>query len=418
MQNKNNLRHSITAYVILIYFLPILFFLWYSRISGWIALPIGLLIGVIGSIFLILKMYQWESVILEKLDRLVEEKSHLLQHRMASIPTKSTSEEQEEPPIKEPTTIEDDLLVQMENEKQILHNTIKDLQTEKEQLNRLLQQTIHEKESQQYKSEQMLQEVAFYQQTARDQMKQKDMAIAEYAQTIADLRASMEKKQQHVAKLESSVADLTYEVRTLLHLSDPEAQKKIPRPPVHESSIPPPPYSMEKIDHHSNEYATLANAQLHTSQEASVQLKRCIDIAQKLTGATHFGTTSRFRDMPIDNSFALDQRRLFESLRSEISSMILVYSQKEDKLVFVNNQSKTMLGWSPERFIQDFPQIMLNGMTEWKRGLIALAGKPEVSIQLNMKTRTGQDQQVDCLLGTIPTGLFKGHVIGVLYSKV
>ena len=227
----------------------------------------------------------------------------------------------------------------------------------------------------------------------------------------------MRKKQQLITTLESQIQDLKYELKTLVDLSEPlEEDVAIPIPaptPIKQPEIPPKTSKTktEKID------AILdlgLAASSRSTEEAHQQLKRCIDIAQKLTGARHLaGDSSRFRDLSADG-FALDLRRLCDSLRSEQSSMILLYSQREGKALFVNDQVRGLLKWTPDKFVQNFPGVISDGK-EWRAALQKAASGQRSETLLAMKTRSGEETTVRCLLGSIPTGIFKTHLIGVFY---
>lgn len=423
MQDKDNLRQAFTVYILICYLLPILLFSGYSiqlmpPQKSWGILTFGIFLAICGSLVLMLKMWKWESTILEQMDLLAESK----------VAMGKTEKQENLPFTYQPLTAENEILLQSKRQVEQLEQALADSHMQhKETVDQIRSKVdeIHhltkEKEDLQIHLEQLRQELVIYQQTSREQIKQKDVLLAEYAQTVNDLRGTMEKKQQQIVKLESSVRDLTYEVKTLLQLSDIDLPAKDPvsasvphNLPIEESPIPRPPYGLDNTKSHK-EPLSIKDRQLHSHQEASFQLKRCIDIAQKLTGASHFGISSRFRDLSID-SYALEQRRLFDSLHSENSSLVLVYSQKDDKLLFVNNHSKNLLGWSPEKFIQDFPDLIQTSLGDWKKALSSLSTTPETQIRLLIKTRSGQEQPIQCHLGVIPTGIFKNHVIGVLFS--
>ena len=428
MQDRDRLRQSITVYIVICYLLPILFFCGYSiqqmsTQKSWVILTCGILLAIIGSLVLIVKMWQWESTILEQVDQFAASKA-ALQH-----PHSDLQDRQRPQNYTNPLNFENETLLHSQRQIQQLEQALEDSQMQhKEIVDQIrskvdeLHQANQEKEELQQQLEQLRQELMVYQQTSREQLKQKDVLLAEYAQTVNDLRGTMDKKQSQIVKLESSVRDLTYEVKTLLQLSDIDhtanepVSAAVPTPPqtAQEPFIPKPPYPYEGSKP-GNEQLSMKERQLHSHQEASMQLKRCIDIAQKLTGASHFGVSSRFRDLSID-SYALEQRRLFDSLHSENSSLVLVYSQKDDKLLFVNNHTKNLLGWSPEKFIQDFPDLIQTSMGDWKRALTSLTSNPQAQVRLLVKTRSGTDQPIQCHLGVIPTGIFKTHVIGVLFS--
>jgi hypothetical protein len=175
-----------------------------------------------------------------------------------------------------------------------------------------------------------------------------------------------------------------------------------------------PPYTY-KGDLDEEEITHESKIRVHSCQDAMIQLKRCLDIAQKITSSSHFNSeSSRFRDFPVDN-FVLDLRRLCDSLRSENQCAILLYSPKEEKVIFANNQVKTLLGWSPEKIVQNFGDIIQEGDQEWKHHLAHISLKHESQVKLQFKTKKGHDLLVHCHLGMIPTGVFRYHVIGVLH---
>ena len=157
--------------------------------------------------------------------------------------------------------------------------------------------------------------------------------------------------------------------------------------------------------------------QVRNQAQAAIQLKRCIDIAQKITGASHYNNSnSRFKDLSIDN-YTLDLRRLFETLRMENASTVFFYSQKESKVLFVNNQSRNLLGWSPDKFVQSFYDIIEPSKEIWKQGITSLAIKNDVQVSLKMKSKAGSSTDVQVHLGIIPTGLFKHHILGIMYAS-
>jgi len=102
-------------------------------------------------------------------------------------------------------------------------------------------------------------------------------------------------------------------------------------------------------------------------------------------------------------------------LRGEQGALIVVYSQKENKLLFVNNEAKALLGWSPEKFVADFSSIVHEGFNDWRRALSMLANASDSQARILAKAKQGQEMILNCHLGVIPTGLFRNYVIGVLY---
>lgn len=420
MHQKDDLRQNIIGSIILLYFLPLLLLCgyavkWISHQTSWGLVGIGLCAIVGGSIALIIKIWQWESLLLEQVDLLADSKAAFLLEKQPFSDSQTLFETAPPPSAFE---LPPPLQQHLEKTERELSDKETQYQAALEQLRLKTQEAYemqNEKDDLQNQLEQLRQELLMTQQTSRDQIKQKEQQLFEYSQTINDLRSSMEKKQQQVVKLESSVKDLTYEIKTLLQLSEIDVPSQPPIPPLpfkeNRSPLPSfePPAAVAPLP-----FEPLSPSMTQRQQDVSRQLKRCIDTAQKLTGAHHFGASSRFRDMPI-NSYALEQRRLFDSLQSENSNLLLIYSQKEDKLLFANNQTKTLLGWSPDKFIQDFPMLIQTSFSDWKKTLSSLTTQTEAHTSLVLKSRTGAEHPFNCLLGAIPTGIFKNHIIILLY---
>jgi UPF0242 C-terminal PAS-like domain/Uncharacterised protein family (UPF0242) N-terminus len=225
--------------------------------------------------------------------------------------------------------------------------------------------------------------------------------LLEHQQTIAEQRLNIEKKQQQIVQLETKVRDLNYELKTLLRL----AETPISTPLERSAYFSKPLIKREDFETYSQ-----------NSDEPEMQLKRCLDIAQNINGVAHFGGISRLRDLTLDH-FALDQRRLFDRLGGETGNTVFFYSLKDNKVLFVNDDVKELLGILPEKFIQNFTDLMQVGMEEWKKGLNQLSYKNETKTFFPLKTRSGQEILVNCLLGMISVGLFRQHVIGVMYTE-
>jgi len=214
-----------------------------------------------------------------------------------------------------------------------------------------------------------------------------------------------------VMHLETKVGDLTHEIKTLLHFAETRSASLLTdhqaSPTLQES---PPSVKVEA----SFEPSLSIENSTQTTQEASQQLKNCLDMAQKIKGSQRFGSQIySFLDSPAD-SFSLDLRRLCDRLRSETQSMILLYSPKDNQLLFASNKIKILTGWSPEKFAQIFFEI-LKDESEWKQGIDTLAMHNEAQIQLQLKTKSNQILIANAMLGLIPTGIFRNHIIAVLY---
>jgi hypothetical protein len=249
---------------------------------------------------------------------------------------------------------------------------------------------------------------------SEEKLEQNQIFLNEHQQTITEQRHAIEVKQQHIQQLEDKVRDLTYEIKTLLHLAE-KTQLRNERDYIGQQD------SLIKGSSSSDraEMTSFQPPQGQISQEAQAtqQLRHCIDIAQKMTGASHYqNRVGQKSELSIEH-YALDLRCLFESLRSETSCAIMIYSQKENKLIFGNNQIKPLLGWTAEKFIQNFPSIIGESTEIWSSSLAQLAYKNECQAELLMRSKGGPAIPVKCYFGVIPTGIFRSNILGLLLKS-
>ena len=335
----SKLRLSAAIALVVCYLVPLVIITLYNTSllplgEAWGVLSLGFVSAMTGSAFLFVLLRRWEGAVVDE-----------MREAPAFVTTGMTSEEIPEEAESSSLAEVQRLLEELgQGQKQRdalceeLHSVQRSLEAvkrEKEQLELLCQQQEHSLTAQQT--------------TLGDEIKGKETLLEEYQQTIIDQRTVIEKKQQQIVTLEGEIRDLRYELKTLVDLSDRviEEQETLspPQRPVEPSS------KVVKIRPDKNDAPTALELGLglasRTLEEAQQQLKRCIDIAQKLTGARHLaGDSSRFRDLSADG-YALDFRRLCDSLGSEQSCAIILYSQKENKVLFVNNQVRCLLYTSP-----------------------------------------------------------------------
>lgn len=353
----------------------------------------GLIVASFGALVSFLLLRQWES-------RLKKQRAYPIQ--TYNPPEKMDSSYSENSFLEMEKTLEDSKLRQKE--------LIEELNTKNESLHKLeTEKTLFE-----HRIADIQSEWNTFKTENEEEIRRKSVLLSEYQETINQQRDVIKKKQETISELESKVRDLNYEVKTLLQLAELGNKNSSPNPKeegIHEAASA---YQIEMYDDDILEPRG-QHLLIKTPEEASSHLKRCIDVAQKITGANRFGNgNSRFKDLPIDNR-ALDLRRLFDNLRCENSAIIIVYSQKDNKLLFANNQTTHLVGWTPDKFTHHFSEIIAEGAQEWKKGIGALSATSDSRLRLVMKTKSGQNLLVHCHLGIIPTGAFRNHIIGVLY---
>ncbi len=430
MNVKMTNRHSLSALVIIFYLIPILFFSVYSiqlmsSQKSWMLLSTGLFIAMCGAFLFFFLLYYWEQSFRGQIEHsaapqftlspssLREEKvaildSSLLFHSPLSLKQESHEETKEEEP---------DRALKVNQEEQEKLNGL--LESKEGELRGLREENQHLSS----RTHQAFQDFADYKLFSEEQLRQKQGQLLALQQIIEDQRAEMEKRQEQIHQLDTKVHDLSYEIKTLLDLhveevSPPSSKNKENKENKEEKRVS---HYWERLplereqEQEREPEKEIVTGSVHTPLEAIYLLKKCIQLAQKMTGAHYYGLESS-RYPEFSPSYAIDQRRLFDLLREETAALLLVYSPREDKVLFANSQSKTLLGWSPEKLVADFSFIMQEGLQEWKRVLHAMTSVSETQVRLLAKTRQGQEIVLNGQLGLIPGGLFRGYVIAVFYS--
>lgn len=393
-------RYHILTVVIALYFFPLFILIAYDTGNNlgnrWQILSAGLLLLSLGSLCLFLLLRYWEKAI--AVDSALDQGVHLHEK---SAPTESliSLEEAEERGL----ALEGEVAALVQNNEELqtaladVQQLVSDLHMQKEQL--LKEISVLRAEFNQVKE------------SSEEKLEQNQIFLREYQQTITEQRQVIEVKQQQIQQLDDKVRDLTYEIKTLLHLAEKSQVRDQRNFTVTEPALK----LSDAIEEPSSLQAPV-NFQLGKEGQASYQLKHCIDIAQKMTGASHYTNRSGKRaDVSMDH-YALDLRCLIDSLRNENSCAILIYSQKENKVIFGNAQVKPLLGWNSEKFIQNFSSIIEESAENWSAALAQLAYKNECQAELSMKSKSGVLVPVKCYLGVIATGIFRSNILGLLYN--
>lgn len=379
MKNFIKSYHTVIGIILILYLIPVTALCGYFN-QEWSLFSYSLFFCLFSSIFILFILKSWESSI------------------------KFASREKAAPAPE--TFLDEAFLVQAHQNQDALagaEDKIKGLSKQLEEAQGETERLREDKAQFLARKEELLQELAQLKKNIGEKLTQKEILINEYQQTINDQRAVIEKKQKQLDQLESKASDLTYEIKTLLQLAETSHSIPTPisEPALSHKNVPTPPPKKEPP--------------IHSLESAQVQLTRCLNIAQKLTNSEHLSAAgSRFPSFP---NLALDQRRLFENLQGENNSAIFVYSQKEKKLLFANRQVQQLLGWNPDKFIQIFDDIIEDGLEEWKKNIYQITSKENKDVRLVLKAKTGEDLLINCHMGLIPSGIFRNHVIGVLYSE-
>lgn len=242
-------------------------------------------------------------------------------------------------------------------------------------------------------------------------------SLAEKAALQAALEEEQEcaaGRQKQVIQLEKNAYDLKYEMKALIESMDRPTDRFVERSGDRSEDRS---ESQVDFDLVSSFSAKPLNAFLHpvsTLSSAESQLKLCVDIAQKFTGARHLTQTPFRSHDPSAQGYDLDLRRLTDTLLSVSGRPILLYHQKEGRLLFISPHIKQMLGSSPEKYVQDFSSLFPEGQEQWDEILRQLPLLGMLELSKNLVTNAGELVPIVFHLGWIPAGIFKAHVIGVM----
>lgn len=290
-----------------------------------------------------------------------------------------------------------------------------ELSREMEALNEELKKAKKEAIFYREKHEELKEEIQSSQSRIKEQSNHKENLLLEYQQTISQQREVISQKQETISRLENKVRDLTFEVKTLLEIDTTTKSKTEALHPA--VNLFEKEDSGEEVQKIYQELPGGFEKEVQSFFDASIFLKRCLELAQKMPGASHLseGGESRLMRFSVDN-FQIDLRRLFDGFRNENCCLIVVYSKVEEKLLFVNNHVRQILGWSPEKFVSGFSEIVREGLLEWKRSLQTLDTEEEAQGRLVVKNKTGENVLLHSCLGEVKSGIFKGSVIGILFE--
>lgn len=441
MQFKIQNRYSLSIAVIALYLVPLFFLSFYSiglmsKSKSWLIFSTGLFTIVCGALGLMLLLYYWEQALKNKnqeQDSLASNIQPLDKHKVAYLDSSQIMTD-----LNKPDNINRESITLLENSKQ-LNSLQKSLEECQEQQTHLLEDIQYknteiqklEKELQEWveKAEQASRDLSDYKIFSEEQLNQKSIQINSLQQSLDTQQQEIDKRQTQIQQLDSKIHDLSYEIKTLLYLNESEPSFKMNESSQNQefaqsnrgsansniSPLRPDTYSTIAQLEEAQEEIVFSDTQITTPQEASALLKHCIGIAHKLMGTNYYGSeTSRYWEfIP---HYTIDQRQLFDNLSNENGGLIFVYSPKESRVLFANSQSKNLLGWSSEKFLQDFNSLLQEGNSDWKNSVNLLTSSSESQTRLLLKTKNGKEILMNCHLGLIQSGLFRSYIIGVLYK--
>jgi len=399
MKNQSPAPPTIIGFLLLIYWIPVVALSAYSSSDkSWTLLVTGLMLSAIGTISLWLLIRKWEQEMQHNFQNRIQTHKDSFLQPQASLEGSNPQDEEKMQSLER--ALHDQDRRQIECDKEL---------EERRQINAKI---TKENERYQHHIETLKQELEGVKNLLNEQLAHYKNLLNDHQKTISELRDALQSKQQVTMQLESKVRDLSYEIKTILQIAEGPQEKSSDKqfnPSTREPSLN---HTVKESSSEERE----SSGQIQTFEEALMLLKRCLDSAQRIPGASHFVKSKRFKDLPLEN-YALDLRRLFDHFQNEVEGILFLFSHKEEKMLFVTEQIDKLLGINAEKFLQTFQELIHDGKEEWNSAINQLSFKNESKVIIPMKSRTGQEIQATCVLGMIPTGIFRNHILGVLFSE-
>jgi hypothetical protein len=239
-------------------------------------------------------------------------------------------------------------------------------------------------------NERLLLEYENLKKETEEKIENKESLLKEYQQTIYEQRTLLDKSKRYIAKLEGKVNDLTYEIRSLLQLETKTLSS----------------YTMP-----FSEFDSTYDKKKSSAYDLTLILRKYISSAENIASASYLIGNQKLLQ---NEHFEIDCRPLFDAFRDEMVGIVFIYSLTEKKVIFANNYVKTLLGFNPEKFVKEFPQLIKGGYDEWKKALIQIPEVKEGRLRLLIQSKK-EEILMNCLLGSISRGPFTNHLIGILY---
>lgn len=225
-----------------------------------------------------------------------------------------------------------------------------------------------------------------------------ESAVEKYRARYDEMELALHQKQQMVEQLETQINDLRYEIKTLLQLTEVDYSK----------------FVMEPAKDSASKLSSTPTFQgvVKREEEAKLLLKRCIDVAQRISSGYRSGSQG-LSTIPS----ALDLRRLIDALKEESGALVLLYDPKDKKMLYASKEAKNLLGWAPETLAHDFQEIAEEGFSFWERAVEQLDSKPQTSLVIGLKTKGGEELPFNAFLSGISSGIFRSYAVAVLFAS-
>lgn len=279
---------------------------------------------------------------------------------------------------------------------------------------------IQELESSKEALEQLTQELALCSKTAEaererrereilqllEQLSQQKDLLEEYQQQIVLQRQEIALAEQNAQDLENKLRDMSFELRDQKY----ELQTLLKLSATEEEETPTFRFKGEVTGNAETEA-------LRTPGEALLLLKRCFEKARKIAAPTYYTPQHAPFGHVAATSHPLDLRRLCDSLRGEASAAIILFSPKEEKVLYASDPVQAVTGISSNSWKAEGHDLLQQHLPDWKSLIHRLPTHGELLYPVNFIGEDTLLHPCQLYLGSIPGGLFRNYVIGVFFAE-
>lgn len=214
-----------------------------------------------------------------------------------------------------------------------------------------------------------------------------------------ELDKKVREKDKKIVQLDEEINDLQYEIKTLIEFNQNDVKniqeellKEEPLEEIHVEEKPKPHQNM-------------------SDEDAEQLLRQHIEAIEKIPTLPEWESPYlQYRKWHMHSLSAL-----FPFLEKETSACLFAYSIPEQKALYANSEAYNLTGITSEEFIHRFHFFIPQQSVEWREAMSLL--RQEKSAPLNLII-THQDKALSLksLLSAIPSGPFKGTILGIAYN--
>lgn len=295
-----------------------------------------------------------------------------------------TIEEEEETPIAPPAEEEETPEVSTES------YLIKDLENECAFLKQKNLDLAHDFELYKQESNQV-------KNTLSTELEGKKQEASQLIAQKEEFDKKIREKEKKILSLDAEINDLQYEIKTLIDFNQNDV-KNIQEELLREESLEEVPLEEKPLQNMRDE-------------DAEQLLRQHIEEIEKIPTLPEWESPYlQYRKWHMHSLSAL-----FPFLEKETSACLFAYSIPEQKALYANSEAYNLTGITSEEFIHRFHFFVPQQSVEWREAMSLLCQEKIAPLNLII-TNPHKSLSLKSLLSAIPSGPFKGTILGIAYN--